>query len=79
MRRSRSDSATYTLLAAGRVCCRATSFGSPLFGDLKTKKATVNEALREFIQRRKQTEILKLFGSIEFDRNYDHKKGRARQ
>ena len=48
-------------------------------GALKTKKATVNEALREFIQRRKQTEILKLFGSIEFDRNYDHKKGRARR
>ena len=48
-------------------------------GDLKTKKATVNAALREFIQRRKQTEILKLFGSVEYDRNYDHKKGRARR
>ena len=48
-------------------------------GELKTKKATVNEALREFIQRRKQTEILKLFGSIEFDRNYNHKKGRTRR
>ena len=48
-------------------------------GDLKTKKATVNEALREFIQRRKQIEILKLFGSIEFDRDYDHNKGRARR
>ena len=48
-------------------------------GDFKTKKATVNEALREFIQRRKQTEILNLFGSIEFDRNYDHKNGRARR
>ena len=48
-------------------------------GELKTKKATVNEALREFIQRRKQTEILELFGSVEFDRNYDHKKGRTRK
>ncbi len=48
-------------------------------GDFKTKKATVNEALREFIQRRKQTEILKLFCSIEFDRNYDYKKGRAKR
>ncbi len=47
-------------------------------GKLKTKKATVNEALREFIQRRKQTEILKLFGSVDFDRNYDHKKRRTR-
>ena len=48
-------------------------------GGLKTKKATVNEALREFIQRRKQAEILKLFGSVEFDEDYDHKKGRIRR
>lgn len=48
-------------------------------GGLKTKKATVNEALREFIQRRKQAEILKLFGSVEFDDDYDHKKGRIRR
>lgn len=48
-------------------------------GGLKTKKATVNEALREFIQRRKQAEILKLFGSVEFDEDYDHKRGRIRR
>lgn len=48
-------------------------------GGLKTKKATVNEALREFIQRRKQTKILKLFGSVEFDQKYDHKNGRTRR
>lgn len=48
-------------------------------GGLRTKKATVNEALREFIQRRKQAEILKLFGSVEFDEDYDHKKGRTRR
>ena len=48
-------------------------------GQLKTKKATVNQALREFIQRRKQTGILKIFGSIDFDPNYDHKKGRAKR
>ena len=48
-------------------------------GNLKTKKDTVNEALREFIQRRKQAEILKIFGSIEFDPEYDHKRGRTRK
>ena len=48
-------------------------------GNLKTKKATVNEALREFIQRRRQAEILGLFGSVEFEPDYDHKKGRTRQ
>ena len=45
-------------------------------GKLKTKKDTVNEALREFIQRRKQAEIIKLFGSIDFDPKYNHKRGR---
>lgn len=48
-------------------------------GNLKTKKDTVNEALREFIQRRKQAEILKIFGSIDFDPDYDHKKARTRK
>jgi len=48
-------------------------------GNLKTKKATVNEALREFIQRRRQIEILELFGSVEFERDYDHKKGRMKR
>ncbi len=46
-------------------------------GNLKTKKDTVNEALREFIQRRKQAEIIKLFGTIAFDPKYNHKKGRS--
>ena len=30
-------------------------------GGLKNKKATVNQALREFIQKRKQLDTLKLF------------------
>jgi Arc/MetJ family transcription regulator len=47
-------------------------------GGLKTKKETVNEALREFIQRRKQLEILKLSGKIDFDPNYDYKQQRRR-
>ena len=48
-------------------------------GNLKTKKDTVNEALREYVQRRKQAEILKLFCSVDFDPGYDHKKGRPRK
>ncbi len=47
-------------------------------GGLKTKKATVNQALREFIQRRKQQDTLKLFGKIDFDPDYDYKIGRQR-
>jgi Arc/MetJ family transcription regulator len=40
---------------------------------LKTKKAVVTEALKEYIQRRKQMEILNLFGKIDFDPEYDYK------
>ena len=47
-------------------------------GGLKTKKATVNQALREFIQKSKQLDTLKLFGQIDFDPDYDYKKGRHR-
>ena len=48
-------------------------------GGLKTKKATVNKALEEFIQRRKQREILSLFGSIVYDLEYDYKNLRRRK
>ncbi len=43
---------------------------------IKTKKETVNLALKEFIQRRKQKEIFDLFGSVEYDDDYDYKKMR---
>lgn len=45
-------------------------------GRFKTKKAAVTAALDEFIQRRKQLRILKLEGSIDFVRGYDHKAAR---
>jgi Arc/MetJ family transcription regulator len=45
---------------------------------LKTKKDTVNLALKEFINRRKQLEITELFGKMEPDAGYDYKKGRTR-
>jgi len=47
-------------------------------GKLPTKKATVNEALREFIQKRKQQQAIKLFGKFDFDPEYDYKAERAR-
>ncbi len=45
---------------------------------LKTKKDTVNLALKEFVDKRKQLEILKLFGKMDPDSDYDYKKGRNR-
>lgn len=44
----------------------------------KTKKAAVTEALREYIHRRKQAHILKLFGKIDLDPKYDYKRARRR-
>ena len=37
-------------------------------GGLRTKKATVNEALREYIAHRKRVQGLKLFGTVEIGR-----------
>ena len=45
---------------------------------LKTKKDTVNLALKEFVNKRKQMEILDLFGTMDPDPEYDYKKGRYR-
>ena len=45
-------------------------------GGLKTKKDTVNLALEEFIKRRKTAEIISLFGTIEYDEDYDYKQVR---
>ena len=45
-------------------------------GGFKSKKDTVNQALKEFIQRRKQKEVISLFGSFPADPDYDYKEGR---
>lgn len=45
-------------------------------GGFKTKKDTVNQALKEFVQRKKQQEIIELFGNYPSDEDYDYKQGR---
>jgi len=45
-------------------------------GKLRTKKETVNQALKEFIEKRKQKEIIQLFGKFDPDPDYDYKSGR---
>jgi Arc/MetJ family transcription regulator len=47
-------------------------------GGHRTKKDTVNEALKEYIQHRKQAGILSLFGKVDFDPKYDYKRQRRR-
>ena len=48
-----------------------------LIGKHRTKKGAVTEALMEYIQRRKQSEILRIFHSIDYNQDYDYKKQRA--
>jgi Arc/MetJ family transcription regulator len=47
-------------------------------GGHRTKKATVTEALREYILRRKQQRILRLFGNVDYGADYDYKEQRRR-
>jgi Arc/MetJ family transcription regulator len=48
-------------------------------GGKATKKATVTEALQEYISRRKQARIGDLFGTVDYDPTYDYKKQRRRR
>jgi Bacterial antitoxin of type II TA system, VapB len=45
-------------------------------GGHKTKKATVTEALKEYIRRRKQSNVVALFGKIDYDADFNYKEGR---
>ncbi len=47
-------------------------------GGHSTKKATVTEALEEYVQRRKQARIVDLFGKVEFDKTFNYKRARRR-
>ena len=47
-------------------------------GGGQTKKATVTEALEEYIRRRRQRKILDLFGTIDYDDDYDYKALRSK-
>ena len=50
-----------------------------IIGGSKTKKAAVTEALKEYIQRRKQLQLISLFGKIGYDPDYDFKQTRSRR
>ena len=42
-------------------------------GGHRTKRAVVNEALAEYVARRKRKRILDLFGKLDWDEDYDYK------
>lgn len=67
-----------------RVCEMATNLGlddelireAQKLGNHRSKKEAVNAALDEYVTRRKQLGILKLFGRIDYDPRYDYKRTR---
>lgn len=48
-------------------------------GGQKTKKAVVTHALQEYIQKRQQLQTVALFGSIDYETDYDYKAQRSRK
>ena len=44
----------------------------------RTKTAAVTRALEEFIARRQQAKIVELFGTLDWDPDYDYKAERSR-
>ena len=48
-------------------------------GKHRTKKEAVNAALAEYVQRRNQLGILKLFGTIDYAGDYDYKAQRKKR
>jgi len=48
-------------------------------GHHRTKKEAVTVALKEYVARRKQSEMIELFGKIEYDASYDYKAMRNRK
>jgi len=44
----------------------------------RTKKAAVTKALQEYVARHEQGRLPELFGSLDWDSNYDYKSERSR-
>lgn len=46
--------------------------------DRGTLNTSIEEALREYIQRRQQLKVVDLFGTIDYKEDYDYKQQRQR-
>ncbi|MBW4566255.1 MAG: type II toxin-antitoxin system VapB family antitoxin [Mojavia pulchra JT2-VF2] len=45
----------------------------------RNERDVVEQALREYVQRRQQMKILDLFGTIDYDDDYNYKQQRQKQ
>jgi Arc/MetJ family transcription regulator len=48
-------------------------------GKHRTKRDAVNEAIAEYVARRRRRKIVRLFGKMEWDAGYDYKTERKRR
>jgi Arc/MetJ family transcription regulator len=48
-------------------------------GKHRTKRETVEAALREYVLRRRRKQVLEIFGTIDFDDSWDYKRERERR
>lgn len=48
-------------------------------GNHKTKREAVNQALREYVARRRRRRMLDLFGKLDWEPGYDYKAERRRR
>lgn len=46
-------------------------------GGSRTKREAVDKALAEFVQRREQLRVLEVFGTVDYDPEYDYKAQRS--
>ncbi|WP_341532070.1 type II toxin-antitoxin system VapB family antitoxin (plasmid) [Nostoc sp. UHCC 0302] len=45
----------------------------------QTERDVVEQALREYVQRRQQAKVIELFGTIDYDENYNYKQQRHKK
>ena len=45
----------------------------------RTKRAAVTKALEEFVARRRQKDLIELFGKLNWDHSFDYKAERSRR
>ncbi len=48
-------------------------------GHHKTKRAAINTALKEYVMRHKQLNLVGLFGKVDYAKDYDHKSARKKR
>ena len=50
-----------------------------ILGGHRTKRQAVNEALEEYVARRKRRQVVKIFGQVDWDQEYDYKAEREKR